>query len=158
MWHIIGIVINNRFSWSDNIDYVCGEIRKKLCLFKRMKSCLPLNARITFFTSFILPVFDHGDIIWCDRGNASLISELQVLQNKAASVILDLPAHSSASEALKRLGWKPLLRRRMEHHAIVMNKSRNNHFCSFIPVSFNGDFHGYNARSRNDNSKFTATS
>ena len=75
-----------------------------------------------FFTCFILPLFDHGDIIWCDRRNVSSISELQVLQNKAASVILDLPAHSSASEAVKRLGWKPLLRRRMEHHAIVLHK------------------------------------
>ena len=41
------------------------------------------------------------------------MSDLQVLQNKAARLILDLPVHSSASEALKRLGWKPLVRRRM---------------------------------------------
>ena len=41
------------------------------------------------------------------RGNTS---EVQVLQNKAARVILDLPAHSSATEALKMLGWKPLMR------------------------------------------------
>jgi len=94
---------------------------------RRIKSCLPLNARTTFFDSFILPLFDYGDIIWGDRGNASLMSELQVLQNEAARLILDLPAHSSASEGLKRLGWKPLLRRRMEH-AIFMYKLLNNHF------------------------------
>ena len=94
-----------------------------------MKSYHPLNARITFF---------YGDIIWGDRGNASLMSELQVLQNKAARLILDLPAHLSASEALKRLGWEPLLRRIMEHHAIFICKLLNNsHFSSLIPVSFN---------------------
>ena len=39
-------------------------------------------------------------------------------QNKpAARLILDLPAHSSAADALTTLGWKPLLRRRKEHHA-----------------------------------------
>ena len=59
-----------------------------------------------FFNSFILPLFDYGDIIWGDRGNASLMSELQVLQNKAARLILDLPVYFSAAEALKRLGLK----------------------------------------------------
>ena len=110
-----------------------------------------------FFNSFILPLFDYGDIIWGDRGNASLISELQVLQNKAARLILDLPAHLSAAEALKRLGWKPLLRRRKEHHAIFMYKLINNHFCHSIPVTFNGDFHSYYTRSRNDIRKSSAT-
>ena len=70
--------------------------------------------------------------IWGDRGNVSLMSELQMLQNKAACLILDLPVHSSATEALKKLGWKPLLRRRMEHHAIFMYKLLNNHFCILL--------------------------
>ena len=112
-------MINNQFSWTDHIDCIRGKISKKLGLLRRIKSCLPINARIMFFNSFILPLFDYGDIIWGDRGNASLMSELQVLQNKAARLILDFPAHSSATEALTILGWKPLLRRRKEHHAIL---------------------------------------
>ena len=64
--------------------------------------------------------------------------------------ILDLPAHGSTAEALKRLGWKPLLRRIKEHHAIFMYKLMNNHFCHSIPVTFNVDFHSYYTRSRND--------
>ena len=71
-----------------------------------------MNARITFF--------GYGDIIWGDWGDVSLRSELKVLQNKAAHLILDLPAHFSASEALKKLGWKPLLRREMAHHTVFM--------------------------------------
>lgn len=109
-----------------------------------------------FFNSFILPIFDYGDIIWGDRGNASFMSELQVLQNKAARLILDLPVYNSATEALKRLGWKSLLRRRKEHHAIFMYELIN-HSCNTIPVTFNRDFHGYNTRSRNDVRKSSAT-
>ena len=136
----LGIVINDRFSWTDCIDYIRGKISEKLSLLRRIKSYLPLNGRIMFFNSFILPLFDYGDIIWRDRGNASLMSELQVLQNKTARLILDFPVHFSAAEVLKRLGWKPLLRRRKEHHAIFMYKLINNHFCHSIPVTFNGDF------------------
>ena len=139
----LGIVINNQFSWTDHIDCIRGKISKKLGLLRRIKSSLPLNARIMFFNSFILPLFDYGDIIWGNRGNASLMSELQVLQNKAARLILDFPAHSSATEALTILGWKPLLRRRKEHHAIFMYKLMNNYFCHSIAVTFNGDFYSY---------------
>ena len=40
------------------------------------------------------------------------MADLQVLQNKAARVVLDLPPRASASDALAKLHWKPLLRRR----------------------------------------------
>ena len=83
--------------------HIRNKINKKLNLLRRIKPYLPLSARITFFNSFILPLFDYGDIIWGDRGNASLMAELQVLQNKAARIILDLPARASATDALARL-------------------------------------------------------
>ena len=139
-----------------HIESVSGKIGKTLGLLRHIKSCLPLSARVTFFSSFILPLFDYGDIIWGGRGNATLMSELQVLQNEAAHLILDLPAHSSASGALKRLGWKPLVHGRMEHHAVFLYKLLNNNFCQTVPILFNGDFHGYYTTSRNNICKSTA--
>lgn len=59
------------------------------------------------------------------------MSELQVLQNKATRHILDYPKHSSATEAIKRLEWEPLVRcslRRtkgsqgLEHNAVYICK------------------------------------
>ena len=45
----LGVVINNRFSWSDHIEPVRSKISKNLGLLRRIKSCLSLSARITFF-------------------------------------------------------------------------------------------------------------
>ena len=70
------------FTWNDRIDYISGKISKKLSLLRRIKSRLALNARITFFNSFILSLFDYGDIIRGDRGNASLISDLWFRANR----------------------------------------------------------------------------
>ena len=102
-------MINNRFSWSGHIESGRRKTSKKLGLLRRIKSCLPLTASYIFLKFFFLSLFDYGDIIWSDRGNATLMCELQVLQNKAARLILDLPAHSSASEALikRDLGGNP---------------------------------------------------
>ena len=83
-----------------------------------------------FFNSFILPIFDYGDIIWGDRGNVTLIrQDLQILQNTAARIILYRPFYSSASEALNKLSWEPLHRRRADHRRIFTYMCLNNLFA-----------------------------
>ena len=92
------------FSWSDYFESVRSKMSKKIGVnLRRISHASPLVQEL-LFNGFVLPLFDYGGIIWDDRENASLMSELQVLQNTDASLILDLPAHSSATEELKRLG------------------------------------------------------
>ena len=101
-----------------------------------------------FFNSYILSIFDYADIVWGDRGNVSLMTQLQVLQNKVARIIL--PLRASATEALDKLKWKVLSRRRAEHRAIFMFKCLNNSFTHSFNVSFNRDHHVYNTRSKDN--------
>ena len=81
---------------------------------------LPIYRRLLFFNSYILPLFDWADIVWGDWGNKSLMSDLQVLQNKAACIILDLSYRSSASAALGRLSWVNLKIRIKMHRLIFI--------------------------------------
>ena len=58
----------------------------------------------TLYNTLILPLFDYGDIVWGGGGElTTMMSELQVLQNKAAKVLLGYPPQSSSTEALKSL-------------------------------------------------------
>ena len=93
--------------WGDHVDYISSKINKKFGLLKRIKSCLPLDARITFVKSYILPLIDYGDICWGDRGNETLMNDLQILHNKAAKIVLDQPIYSSATDALSNLNGNP---------------------------------------------------
>mgnify|MGYP001795992677 CR=1 FL=1 len=112
----LGAVINKQLTWQDHIEYISSKINKKIGLSKCIRACLPLEARLLFFNSYILPIFGYADIIWGDRGNKTLMSQLQILRNKAARVILDLPYDASGTESLnKQLKWKLLSRRRAEH-------------------------------------------
>ena len=81
---------------------------------------LPFTARLLFYNSFVLPVFDYGDLVWGDKNNVTLMNDLQVLQNKAAKIILDRPLYSSATDALVK--WLNLEQRRFYHRFICIYK------------------------------------
>ena len=64
---------------------------------RRVYDLLPLEPRLTLYSSLIVPVLDYSDIIWGDKDNKSLMDDLQIIQNKAAKVILGWPMYSSSS-------------------------------------------------------------
>ena len=80
-------------------------MNQRIGLLNRIKHLLPLDARVALYNVLIRPLFDFADTIWGDRDNITLMHDLQVLQNKAAKVILDLPNYASSTDALKTLGW-----------------------------------------------------
>ena len=77
-------------------------------LYLNTSYLLPLHAKLTLYNCLIIPLFDYGDTVWGDKNNDTLMGQLQVLQNKAAKVLLNLPPRSSSTEALDRLDLKTL--------------------------------------------------
>jgi len=55
-----------------------------------------------------MPLSEYADLVWGDKNIVTLMSSRQVVQNKAAELILDEPLHSSALHALATLKWIPL--------------------------------------------------
>lgn len=74
------------------------------------------------------------------------MSGLQVLQNKAARIILSLFYRSPASAALGRINWVTLKIRRKLQRLIFIYKCRNNLSSHRFDLRYHQDFHGYNSR------------
>ena len=87
----LGVIVNETLSWADHIDYVQKKVLKRLGVLKRIKHLLPFHARKLVVNCLISPLFDYGDLVWGDRNNSTLMNGLQILHNKAAKCILDLP-------------------------------------------------------------------
>ena len=60
-----------------------------------------------------------------DKHNVTLMSSLQVLQNKAAKIILDRPLYSSATHVLATCKWVPLEKRCFQRKYIYVYKCLN---------------------------------
>ena len=116
----LGVVINQTMSWSEHIDTISTKINQRIGMIKRIRHLLPLHAKLTLYNCLIIPLFDYGDTVWGDKNNDTLMGQLQVLQNKAAKVLLNLPPRSSSTEALDRLDLKTLSQRRHFHRCVMM--------------------------------------
>jgi len=99
-------------SWADHVDAISMKINQRIGLIRRIRNLLPLQARVALYNALILPLFDYGDVIWGDNNNDTIMSELQILQNKAAKVMLGQTSRCSSTKALKSLDLKSLPTRR----------------------------------------------
>ena len=76
------------------------------------------------------------------------MGELQLLQNKAAKIILSLPSFSSSTEALNTLGWSTLVKRRLFHRCVFVFKYVNGLIDFNFDTKRNYDIHSYNTRGK----------
>ena len=88
--------------------------------------------------------------MWGDNNNDTLIGQLQVLQNKAAKVLLNLPPRSSSTGALDHLDRKTLLKRQHFHRCVMMQKYLLWEIDFEFDVRCNSSFHSYLTRRSND--------
>ena len=146
----LGVTLQQSMSWADHVDAISMKINQRIGLIRRIRNLLLLQARVALYNALILPLFDYGDVIWGDKNNDTIMSELQILQNKAAKVMLGQPPRSSSTEALKSLDLKSLSTRRFFHRCIAIHK------CLIGETDFSFNFtksqavHSYNTRRSND--------
>jgi hypothetical protein len=104
---ILGVHVDNVLSWADHIKHVRNKITSNLYLLKQIKAFLPLDARILFYNSYVLPHFDYCCTIW---GNCTqtLMKDLVKLQKRAARIILDKDYNTRSKELFCELNWMPI--------------------------------------------------
>ena len=72
-------------------------------------------------STMVIPILEYASIVWGDKNNKVLMDSIQVLQSKAAKIILDRAPHSSSSEALLDLNWMNLSTRRQMQRCLFMH-------------------------------------
>ena len=94
---------------------------------------------LLYVKSMILPLLDYSDIVWGDKHNKTLMAKVQLLQGKAAKLILGKAKHSSATEAINELDWLVLSERRRQHRLsfVLIDWNFNlTHLRTFAPKNF----------------------
>ena len=146
----LGIIIHENLTWSDHIKILSSKINKRIGILKRVRHLLPQKELVRLYNAIILPLFDYGDIVWGDKSNKCLMDDLQILQNKAAKVILGLPRANSSTEALETLHWAKLYLRREKHCRAAVFKCINGLMEVEFNMKRNSAIHSYSTRGKNN--------
>ena len=97
------VIINQHLSCHhDHIEQLHSKIAKRLLVvLKRIKQLLLVYAKRSMCQQLIvIPILEYASIVWGDKNNKVLMDSVQVLQNKAAKLVLDRATHSSSTQAL----------------------------------------------------------
>ena len=62
----LGVTLNKRLTWDDHILSIVSKIRKRITVLNRIKYLLSLSARITYYNTMMMPIFEHNSIVWGD--------------------------------------------------------------------------------------------
>ena len=75
------------------------------------------------------------------------MDSIQVLQNKAAKLVLDRATHSSSTQALLDLNWMNLSTRRLMQRCFFMHNFINDSERNSM-ITRGSDYHSHNTRSK----------
>ena len=95
-----------------------------------------------------MPLLEYADIVWGDKNNSLLMGSLQILLNKTAKLVLDLPKFASSSQALHSLNWNSLKDRRRLHQWAFIFKVFNNSIDFNLKTTRRCSIHFYETRNR----------
>ena len=135
----LGIVLTDDGSWDNHIDQITAKAWKRIHIMCRLKLSLDRQAlQITYF-SFIRPILEYGDVIWCNFPQYQM-DMLDKIQNEAPRITTGRSRFVSIADLKKECGWETLADRRFKHQIILFYKLQNglvpNYLCDL--VSSNG--------------------
>ena len=98
-------------------------------------------------STMVIPILEYASIVWGDKNNNVLMDSIQVLQNKAAKLVLDLATHSSSTQTLLDLNWMNLSTRRLMQRCSYMHNFINDSERNSM-ITRGSNYHRPNTRSK----------
>ena len=92
----LGIVIDNKINFKNHINYITGKVAKHAGILHRIKNCLPLKTRLTYYNSYVLPYLNYNILHWGNT-NATHLNPLIIIQKRIVRTIAgaDYLAHTT---------------------------------------------------------------
>lgn len=146
----LGVVIDERLSWADHVDYMTKKISSGLSGLRRVRDHIPQEIAIAIYKSLITPWFDYCDVVWDNLPKTSA-ERIQKLQNRAARIITRSGYDVRSKDILENLGWENLKTRRIKHKATVMFKTMNALAPQSLRKLFKTNENTYHLRGRENN-------
>lgn len=144
----LGLSLNENLTWKTHIDKIANKISRCIGILNRLKYFLPLEIKLTIYSSLILSHLNFGILLWgyqCER-----IIKLQ----KKAIRILSLSKYNAHTEPIfKDLNLLKVTDILKLQELKFYYKFKHNLLPSYLltlPFSSNNETHNHNTRQQNN--------
>ena len=118
---------------------------------RKLKYMLCRKSLEIIYTSFIRPVLEYSDIVWCNCTSDEK-DQIEKIQNECARIVTGATKLVSIEALLTETGWETLADRRHKHSLILFYKMYNNLTPDFLSslINRNNQSSRYNLRNSED--------
>ena len=117
-YRYLGVDLDRHLNYDLCITNTIKKVNHKIWLLAKLRYYMTESMAIKIYKGMILPYFDYGDVIYMG-GNTKLLNKLQVLQNRALKVCLQVHKRYPTIE-LHRKCKTTLLANRREMHLKIL--------------------------------------
>ena len=103
----LGTWLDQHMSFEHHVKIKCRTANWNLCRIGRIRKFLTLDARKSIIIATVISHLDYCNGVLFGITN-KLLNKFQVIQNRAAKLILNAHPRSSSKEALIKLHWLPI--------------------------------------------------
>lgn len=90
----LGIYIDDKLTWKDQIDYLCSKISSSLYVLVRLAQYLNFESLRTIYFGLVYPFLSYGIVLWGGASSVHL-NRIFVLQKKAIRIIAKVSPRTS---------------------------------------------------------------
>lgn len=144
----LGLILNDKLSWTDHIADICKKCHNKLNTILRMRHILPRLCIEKLYKTFVRSLLDYADVIY-DNCTSADSANIEHVQRRACIISTGAIRVTKHVTLLKEVGLELLKTRRQVHRLTYLYKIKNHlvpdYLCNFHPL-FHHNTENYNLR------------
>ena len=98
----LGVIIDENLLWHEHVDFLCKKVIASLSMLKRIRNFLDERDLLLLYNCLIQSQLDYCCEVWGSRYDVHA-NRLEILQKRAARMILNANFYTPSSELFKRL-------------------------------------------------------
>ncbi len=127
----LGIILDEHLNFAAHIDELARKYQNMVNALRPLSWQLNSRHLDKIYNTYILPILDHGDILYASASDFQL-SKLDRIHYRAACYVSGAIRGSNSCKVLDNLNWHTLENRRKYHSANYIYKAQNNMKPSYI--------------------------
>ena len=131
----LGVIIDESLSWHEHVDHVCKKVISSLSMLRRIRPFLGVKDLSLLYNCLIQSQLDYCCEVWGSRYDVH-INRLEILQKRAARMILNANFYTPSVDLFKRLNWLPCHKRVIYFRCVFIHKCIHNISSDYFKGTF----------------------